>query len=209
MLNRTANDALVAPATKGGDVSWQATDAVWELFDTKRPDCELKMMLAIAHHYNDAEECSRPGIETLARKCRCKKRWAVELRNRCIGSEDTFVIKKGGKGPRDSTWLGLAPKYVNWIRVHSRTTPISEAKGAVSCAKKGAVSSARKGAVPYREKCSRKYESKRKQAVAEPPPPLLDPEKHADFVRRLEDWRAKGRPLGEFPESDAALKANG
>ena len=176
-------------------MSWAATDAVWELFDATRPDGELKMMLAIGHHYNDAEGCSRASLATLAKKCRRKERWATELRNRCIESGDVHVITKGGKGPGDSTSLGLAPKYVEWInaRLKSRSVPLDKNKGAVS--------SAKKDAVPYREKCARKYESKRKQAaaasaVALPPSPLPEEPNPVDVAKfQAEFERVKGRPL--------------
>ena len=184
-------------------MSWAATDAVWELFDATRPDGELKMMLAIGHHYNDAEGCSRASLATLAKKCRRKERWATELRNRCIESGDVHVITKGGKGPGDPTSLGLAPKYVEWInaRLQSRSAPLDKNKGAVSSAEKGAVSSAKKGAVPHREKRAGKYESKRKQAaaasaVAGSPPPLLPEPNPADIAKfQAEFERVKGRPL--------------
>jgi hypothetical protein len=208
VFDRNRLDALVAAATKGGAVSWAATDAVWELFDRERPDCELEMMLAIAHHYNDADGCSRPGITTLAKKCRCTERWVTTLRNRCVQAGDISVISKGGRGPRDLAAIGFAPKYVDWIklRVNSRTTPLGKRKGELSSAKKGELSSACKGEQPYREKRGRKYESTRKAAaatsgVAMPPPPLQeeDPIKRADFLKHLAEWKAKGRPLGEFP----------
>ena len=112
-----------------------------------------------------------------------------------LESGDVHVITKGGKGPGDPTSLGLAPKYVEWInaRLQSRSAPLDKNKGAVS--------SAKKGAVPHREKCARKYESKRKQAaaasaVAGPPPPLLPEPNPADIAKfQAEFERVKGRPL--------------
>ena len=186
-------------------MSWAATDAIWELFDPKRPKCELEMMLAIAHHYNDAEERSRPRVATLAKKCRCTERWATKLRNRCVESGDVFVIDKGGKGPGDFASYGLAQKYVDWInvRVNSRRPPIHKAKCELSCAKKGELSCPRKGEQPYKEKRGRKYESKRKYAAAAsavtlPPPPLLS-ETEAE---RLRKETAAG--LKAFREANAA-----
>jgi hypothetical protein len=43
--------------------------------------------------------------------------------------------------------------------------------------------------------------SKAKAAIKSPAPPPIDPVKEADFLRRLSEWKAKGRPLGVFPTS--------
>jgi hypothetical protein len=127
-------------------------------------------------------------MKTLMKKCRCKKRWAMALRDRCIASGDAFVIDKGGKGPGDLMSLGLAQKYVDWIkeRVQSRTTPLDRSKGAVSYAKKGAVSYAKKGAVLRRQNGTESKKAKESKqlaasAAAGPPPPIAKRATEADF----------------------------
>src|SRR5215470_11393299 len=175
---RNSAGAVVATGAKAKgrcNVSWQASEAVWRMFNRKQNAREFLMMLSMAHHYNEQLGRSFPNLETSAKEVGCSRRWAIKLRNNLVANEDIFVIEKG-RGRGNPTAYGLHPKYSE--KVNSFTSPFNQqkvnsgnGKGELSCARKGEQVARR--SVHESNKANKKVSAAAASALAEPPPPLL------------------------------------
>jgi hypothetical protein len=96
-------------------MSWEATEAVLQLFPRKTKRSQFGAMIVIAHHYNNDLQQSFPGLELIQQKVGCKKRYAIKLLDALGKGKDIFVIEKG-RGRGHTTVFGLAPTYTNFIK---------------------------------------------------------------------------------------------
>ncbi len=124
-------------------VSIKIMTAIWEHSD--REGSQLLMLLAMADHANDEGVCW-PSVETLARKCRIKKRQTQYLLNDLEKSGAIKRLHMGGGRRKTTTYRVHSPAPIEEETVQSSTERVQ------SSARKGAVASASESLEPSKNR---------------------------------------------------------